>query len=82
MSANKKHAYQLELCNLNVRTLITIGTLQPPGEQNQNDIIDSPIQHHLLGFFTGKGYFLSGLDSASLNMENRWVCLVVCLCVS
>ena len=25
---------------------------------------------------------LSGLDSASLNMENRWVCLDVCLCVS
>ena len=25
---------------------------------------------------------LSGLDSASLNMENRWVCLYVCLCVS
>ena len=24
---------------------------------------------------------LSGLDSASLYMENRWVCLVVCLCV-
>ena len=25
---------------------------------------------------------LSGLDSASLNMENRWVCLDVCLCVT
>ena len=25
---------------------------------------------------------LPGLDSASLYMENRWVCLVICLCVS
>ena len=25
---------------------------------------------------------LSGLDSASLNMENRWVCLAFCLYVS